>query len=75
MKVTCSAHIPDSNERDLLCEWLRDIEGCTHNVIGTTIIATYSNESVSNDVYWCLVRLFEQYEEHNIHHSAQGGGG
>lgn len=66
-KLICSAMISDENERDLICEWLRKTDGCTHTVIGQTVTATYPQLNRDNsDVYWGIVHMFEQYEEHSI---------
>lgn len=66
-KVVCSALVADANERDLICEWLRNTEGCSYNVIGHTVTATYPALTNDNsDTYWGLVHMFEQYKEHSI---------
>lgn len=73
-KLVCSATISNSNERDLICEWLRGTEGCSYSVIGHTVMATYPGVNKDNsDVYWGIVHMFEQYQEHSITHSAKGG--
>lgn len=75
-KAECSAYIPNDDERDLICEWLKDTEGCSYHVVGKTIIATYTQPDSPNnsDIYWGFIHIFEQYQDHSITHNAKGGG-
>lgn len=68
MKMVCTALIPTSDERGLVCDWLREIPCCTYNVIGTTVVATYQEDVTPNqsDYFWGLIHMFEQYPEHSI---------
>lgn len=74
-KVVASAHIPNEDERSLICEWLQQTDGCTYNVIGTTVVASYAKDDTPNnsDIYWGLVHMFEQYPDHSIDHHAGRG--
>lgn len=65
-KLICSATIPSIDERNLICEWLRDLRGCTHTVIGNTISLTYKDNDEEKEVLWSLIDMFEQYPEHSI---------
>lgn len=66
-KLICSATVSSVDERDLICEWLQQVTGCTHTVIGNTLSVTYTaKDSDDKEVYWSLVDMFEQYPEHTI---------
>lgn len=75
MKLVCSAHIPDDNERDLVCGWLRDTDGCDYDIFGTTVTAAYTPTKApdSSNIYRGLIRLFEQYPDHSINQHAGKG--
>lgn len=69
-KLVCTALVKDDDERRLICDWLHQTDGCSYNVVGKTIMATYVKEDTPNnsDIYWGIVHMFEQYQDHSVDH-------
>lgn len=66
-RVTCSAVIADSDERELVLQWVQLVANKGYSVVGNKVTMTYEEQQDDHDSsYWAIVHFFEGYKDHEI---------